>query len=275
MRRNYLFEALQIRPSKYRGVDGFVLSGNCQAGNVSIFVRKKETAEKIRDVYRRDGSQKEIRDLILGEDRWSGEGNGARTINLRRRLYLDESSSKRMLDYDWHKIIDAIGGKVRNIDRQAGTVTAWLNKHGATFVFSENAGELNISKLVRVGDSVPYWDNTKTGGAVGDITLAYRVRAEIDGDKIDYDADLDSEITEPEMKDMGYRTRPDVNAAKSYIKKIRNAPKKAYAQAYVDWAIGGHKGKEPDRKSFGGLSYIGAQAVRIELHGLGFHEGGM
>jgi hypothetical protein len=50
--------------------------------------------------------------------------------------------------------------------------------------------------------------------------------------------------------------------AQSYIKRIKNAKKKAYAQAYWKWLQGGKKGREPDE---GDLSYMAAQGVRLQL----------
>jgi len=50
--------------------------------------------------------------------------------------------------------------------------------------------------------------------------------------------------------------------AKSYIRKLRNANKKAYAVKYFKWCLGGQKGREPESS---GLSVMGAQAVRLAI----------
>jgi len=55
------------------------------------------------------------------------------------------------------------------------------------------------------------------------------------------------------------------NRANAYIRSIRNAAKKAYAEQYLAWVMDGrqgHNGPEWDRSK---LSYMGAQAVRMNL----------
>ena len=55
-------------------------------------------------------------------------------------------------------------------------------------------------------------------------------------------------------------------AARSYIKRIRNKKKQAYARAYLKWILAGEKGRlGPDE---GDLSIMAAQGVRMELHDL-------
>jgi len=48
----------------------------------------------------------------------------------------------------------------------------------------------------------------------------------------------------------------------AYIRKIRNAEKKAYATEYAVWLLKGSRGSEPRS---GVLSFMGAQAVRMSL----------
>lgn|SRR5579864_618361 len=50
--------------------------------------------------------------------------------------------------------------------------------------------------------------------------------------------------------------------AGQYIRRIRNGQKKQYARAYLHYVLRGRQGTEPDR---GTLSYMAAQAVRMEL----------
>ena len=49
-----------------------------------------------------------------------------------------------------------------------------------------------------------------------------------------------------------------------YINAIRNANKKAYAQEFWAWLDAGKIGPEPQRTD---LSYMAAQAVRVNLYG--------
>jgi hypothetical protein len=48
----------------------------------------------------------------------------------------------------------------------------------------------------------------------------------------------------------------------SYVKAIRNPAKKSYAMAYLAWQR--DQRPEPDWQDYG-LSYMGAQAVRLQL----------
>lgn len=50
--------------------------------------------------------------------------------------------------------------------------------------------------------------------------------------------------------------------ADKYIRSIRNAAKRAYAEQYLKWYTNPPTEAEPDR---GALSYMGAQAVRINI----------
>ena len=54
----------------------------------------------------------------------------------------------------------------------------------------------------------------------------------------------------------------DVAKAKTYVRRIRNKAKKTYAQKYLQWMLGGERGDDP---AYAGLSYMGAQAVRLSL----------
>ena len=62
--------AIQIRQHTYRGNEGFLIYGN---GNntgifgVNIFVRKRETAEAIKAIYKTNYDSAEIDRLIRGE----------------------------------------------------------------------------------------------------------------------------------------------------------------------------------------------------------------
>ena len=51
-------------------------------------------------------------------------------------------------------------------------------------------------------------------------------------------------------------------AVHGYILRIKNKAKKAYAQKYFDYVLNGRTGEEPNR---GNLSYMAAQAVRINI----------
>ena len=52
--------------------------------------------------------------------------------------------------------------------------------------------------------------------------------------------------------------------ADAYIDGLRNRPKRSYAIAYWSWVVDGRRGDQPPRSA--GLSYMAAQAVRINLH---------
>lgn len=54
-----------------------------------------------------------------------------------------------------------------------------------------------------------------------------------------------------------------VNTVESYIRRIRNTTKKAYAVAFWNWLQSGEQGLEPSRS---GLSCMAAQAVRNNLY---------
>ena len=54
-----------------------------------------------------------------------------------------------------------------------------------------------------------------------------------------------------------------------YANLIRNANKRRYASLYISWLIEGAVGMEPEQE---GLSYIGAQAVRLHIASLGLWE---
>jgi len=58
---------------------------------------------------------------------------------------------------------------------------------------------------------------------------------------------------------------PRPTAAWGYVRRIKNAAKKEYAEKYFDYCDG--NGPEPERPK--NLSYMGAQAVRIHLSNLG------
>ena len=53
-----------------------------------------------------------------------------------------------------------------------------------------------------------------------------------------------------------------VMSAERYIKGIRNEAKRAYAVAYLKWIRSGEQGDSPE---YVGLSYMAAQAVRLNL----------
>ena len=58
-----------------------------------------------------------------------------------------------------------------------------------------------------------------------------------------------------------------MNTAESYIRRIRNVSKRAYAEAYLRWLRAGRpEHQEPLRPN--NLSYMAAQAVRLELYDL-------
>lgn len=59
-----------------------------------------------------------------------------------------------------------------------------------------------------------------------------------------------------------YERNPGKGDVRSYIRKIKNANKQAYAEAFLGWLQSGAAGAEPER---GDLSYMAAQAVRINL----------
>ena len=56
-------------------------------------------------------------------------------------------------------------------------------------------------------------------------------------------------------------------ATARYINRIRNKAKKRYAKEYLAWLMNRCNGKEPERIPYG-LSYMAAQAVRMDLRDL-------
>ena len=50
-----------------------------------------------------------------------------------------------------------------------------------------------------------------------------------------------------------------------YIRKIKNPSKKQYATEYYNWLKNGKRGEEPDYTDYKSLSYMAAQAVRMNL----------
>ena len=58
-----------------------------------------------------------------------------------------------------------------------------------------------------------------------------------------------------------------MNSAELYIKRIHNISKREYARAYLQWLRAGRpEHREPLRPN--NLSYMAAQAVRLELYDL-------
>lgn len=57
-------------------------------------------------------------------------------------------------------------------------------------------------------------------------------------------------------------TTEQKQAAQTYIRRIRNASKKTYAQQYNRYLLNGQQGEEPRAK---GLSFMGEQSVRLWL----------
>lgn len=56
--------------------------------------------------------------------------------------------------------------------------------------------------------------------------------------------------------------------AVAYVRRLRNTRKREYARAYLLWAVRtelGTFGDEPEPAAPAGLSYMGAQSVRIAL----------
>lgn len=60
-------------------------------------------------------------------------------------------------------------------------------------------------------------------------------------------------------------------AANRYANLIRNKPKRDYAFAYLSWMRNGAEGNEPDKPK--GLSFMGAQAVRMQIEDFKLWEG--
>jgi hypothetical protein len=58
--------------------------------------------------------------------------------------------------------------------------------------------------------------------------------------------------------------------AGKYIRRIRNRQKREYARAYLFYVLKGKRGGEPSR---GTLSYMGAQAVRMQLDSIFANDG--
>lgn len=61
-----------------------------------------------------------------------------------------------------------------------------------------------------------------------------------------------------------------LKAAYRYGNLIRNKAKRDYAFAYIAWLRNGAEGLEPER---GKLSYMAAQAVRMEIDAMKLWEG--
>lgn len=116
-----------------------------------------------------------------------GFGEGKRSMKeIIMRL---EESRKKMGDYDWRYISQMMRGKILSISKDKKEVEMLINNK--RYHLWDNGGELNITKEEPVGRSVLFHSALHPGGAVGPITLAYRIQSMIDGDKIDYKLDLD------------------------------------------------------------------------------------
>ena len=61
---------------------------------------------------------------------------------------------------------------------------------------------------------------------------------------------------------MAQPSTDDEAIARRYVRGIRNKAKRDYAERYLAWLLNGEEGPEPDST---GLSYMGAQAVRLTL----------
>jgi len=65
---------------------------------------------------------------------------------------------------------------------------------------------------------------------------------------------------------------PDkLGKAHRYANLLRNKPKREYAFAYIAWLRNGAEGPAPERGK--GLSFMGAQAVQMEIDGMKLWEG--
>lgn len=62
----------------------------------------------------------------------------------------------------------------------------------------------------------------------------------------------------------------DLSGAQRYVKSIRNAEKKDYAEKYLAWLKSGARGESPSEKS--SLSFMARQAIRMNLADFGFEE---
>ncbi|MFA4971341.1 MAG: hypothetical protein WC683_01925 [bacterium] len=94
-----------------------------------------------------------------------------------------------MIEYDWATVARAMGARLVGVSKARKSVV--VSYGSKSYELTDNGGEINISVVAPVGDSVPFWSNAHPGGSVGPLTLAYRLMAEIDGRSIDYDKDLD------------------------------------------------------------------------------------
>lgn len=91
----------------------------------------------------------------------------------------------------------------------------------------------------------------------GDCTLVKgRIHSDDTCDKFTPETEL-AELAEPNPS-------PALTAANRYLNLLRKKAKRDYGFAYLSWLRNGAVGVEPTRPK--DLSYMGAQAVRLELH---------
>lgn len=106
---------------------------------------------------------------------------------------------KRMNQYNWDEVAKTFaifyGLKPKRIVKKGDIVVFWYGGH-LILEFHDNGGEINIvQKSEKHHDfSVPYWDNTQSGGAVSEHTLGYRLGVFLKGGRLNYNRHIASKV---------------------------------------------------------------------------------
>jgi hypothetical protein len=88
-----------------------------------------------------------------------------------------------MSDLHWREIAELLGAHVSSMSETEIRLSVMHNGRRRTLILTDNGGELNISELVPVGDSVPY---TTSDTTIGSLTMANRLLCRLDGEDIPF-----------------------------------------------------------------------------------------
>lgn len=106
---------------------------------------------------------------------------------------------KRMSDYNWDQVAKGMVQHgwlppLKIINK--GKVVIFMFDAGKRLEFHDNGGEINIVEKTEkhYPNSVPFWDNTQSGGAINDLTLGYRLTMELRGQRINYNKHIVSRV---------------------------------------------------------------------------------
>lgn len=150
--------ALQIRSGEYRGQQGFKLSGKVKGYTfpVKIFSKKKETVQKIKELYLSGKSREEIQNEISKLLRSEGVEAMSQYEHLRESLQLEQR--KTPLDALWNKAQQHSQDLDRTLQRIRGLQQALQDGGDPAKRQFENA----YDRLILIGDRVSKLGDTAT-----------------------------------------------------------------------------------------------------------------